>query len=148
MTEDKDPEIQESDVNESEDEDLLADEFEEFSADDMLDLAGKLFDVDSKEYNSHSDVLFSALRSRFIRSVAYYKAVSLATAKLSELANDIGDPSAIRIEHKDLDVLLSKLEEVVFVRKMGEYIGIPDYDLDLIVRNVINKEFPSGSKGN
>lgn len=148
MTDTKDPSHDEPEVHHTdEDDDLLAGEFEEFSADDMLDLAGRLFEVDSKEYNAHADVLFSHLRSRFIRSVAYYKAVSLATAKLSELSNDIGDPSAIKIEHKDLDVLLSKLEEIVFVRKMGEYLGIPNSDLDLIVSNVINKEFPSGPRG-
>jgi len=136
----------EEELPDSSDDDLLAEEFEEFSADDILGLATKLFGVHAEESESHSSALYGYLRSRFIRSISYYKAVSLATAKLSELSNEIGDPEALRIEHKDLDSLLSKLEEVHFVRKLGEHMGLNPSDLDLIVRNVIDKEFSRHSK--
>jgi len=132
------------DMEEAEDEseeDLLSSEFFEFSSEDLLDLVGRIFDVSTKDSSSAATSLYDHLRKRFVRSILYYKSIASATEKLSQLAHEIGDPTALRLDHKNLDELLSKLEEVHFVRSMGANIGLEQKDLDLIVSHVISREF-------
>jgi len=102
--------------------------------------------------STYEEAVYARISDRIRRTLGFYQALQRAQEEIRRNNQEIGDPHALEMPLSLVQKLLSGLDEVDFVRQLGTSLGVAQADLDLIVENVITKEFGplrrrSGAKG-
>jgi len=89
----------------------------------------------------YEEAVYCLITDRLTRDFGYYQALMRAQEELRKRNSDIGDPKALEVDFDDLQKLLSGLDEVDFVRNMGQSLGMDPDDLNKVVDFTIRREF-------
>lgn len=87
----------------------------------------------------YEEIVWRLVKDRLTRTFGYYQAISRSKALVGQLNNEVGD-QAFEVG-SDLAKLLSSLDEVYFVRQLGESLGLAPNDVERIVNHQIDRQF-------
>lgn len=86
--------------------------------------------------------IYGILSDRLQRSIGFYLALSRCDEELRRIHQSLGDQESLLMDFDAMGKILHGVDEVSFIRSICMVLGVGPEDSDLIVRRVVEREFP------
>lgn len=123
------------------DEDVLEERREEFRKIFLNDITEAIKKLDSNTTElKFKKILYDNFLEQIKRNFGYFQAVQEIQTKILQYNMELGDNVLTLQTEKHLS-LIEKLEDIKTILSLADALNLPEKHIDLIVSNIINKEF-------